>query len=142
MLPAGTLAAGGITTTLNGGITHDQTTVILTDAGDGTKFIQNDLVKIGDEVIKLGSKSTHTFSSCVRGEVGVGRTTPEVHYSAAVVTKVSDLTENGTFVVPKVVLGLNIAILFYAYAGVGSTSPADGAKIILSSALNFFNLPT
>ena len=52
-------------TTLNGAINNSVTTVVLTD---GTGFAASSYIRIDDEVILLGSKSTHTFSGCTRAQ--------------------------------------------------------------------------
>jgi|TARA_R110000803_G_scaffold38422_3_gene83020 hypothetical protein len=60
---------GALTTTLNdpGGISDSDTTIILTNA---TGFVANDFIMIGTELIKIGSVSTNTLSSCVRAQLG------------------------------------------------------------------------
>lgn len=58
-----------LTTTLNdsGGISNSDTTIILASA---TGFAANDIILIGSELIKIGSISTNTLSSCVRAQNG------------------------------------------------------------------------
>jgi hypothetical protein len=54
-------------TTLNGAISASASEIIVTDGGS---IDANDIVKIDDEYIKLVSKSTHTFTNCLRGQFG------------------------------------------------------------------------
>lgn len=61
-----------VTTTLASDITDTDTTIVLTD---GTSFLENDYVKIGTEVIKLGTKSTNTFTGCIRGVIADSHST-------------------------------------------------------------------
>lgn len=58
-----------LTANLNdsGGISNSDTTIILTSA---TGFAANDIILIGSELIKIGSISTNTLSSCVRAQNG------------------------------------------------------------------------
>tara|TARA_R100001369_G_scaffold11018_2_gene24352 strand:+ start:978 stop:3182 length:2205 start_codon:yes stop_codon:yes gene_type:complete len=60
---------GALTTTLNdsGGISASDTTIILTSANG---FVANDFILIGNELIKIGSVSSNTLSSCVRAQLG------------------------------------------------------------------------
>lgn len=53
-----------VSTTLNGSLTATATTVVLTD---GTNVSASDYIEVDGELIKLGTKSTHTFSGCTRG---------------------------------------------------------------------------
>lgn len=76
---------GALTTTLNdsGGISNSDTTIILTSA---TGFAANDIILIGSELIKIGSISTNTLSSCVRAQNG---TVAAAHSDGATVRLVS-----------------------------------------------------
>ena len=76
---------GALTTTLNdsGGISNSDTTIILTSA---TGFAANDIILIGSELIKIGSISTNTLSSCVRAQNG---TVAAAHNDGASVRLVS-----------------------------------------------------
>jgi len=129
------VAAEGTTTTLATGIFHNTTEIVL---ADGASFAENDIVKINDELIKLGSKSTHTFTGCTRAITGANRTDPNPHQSGVTVAK-QTLTPDGSFVVPKEVLGIDRVILGYVMAGDDGTSPASDAKIILTSDNSYFN---
>jgi hypothetical protein len=60
-------------TTLNGALTNTATTVVLTS---GANFDEGDYILVDKEIILLGAKSTHTFSSCTRG---VGGSIPRAH---------------------------------------------------------------
>lgn len=88
---AGTYVA--LTTTLNGTIDNDDTTIVLTS---GTNINANDYVAIDGEVIQLGSKVTNTFSNCVRG---IGASIPIAHNSGATVTV---LHESYTYTLPVI----------------------------------------
>lgn len=66
-------------TTLNGALTDADTTIVLTD---GTDFSGADYIVIDGELILLGTKSTHTFTSCVRGQ---GSAIPAAHLTGATV---------------------------------------------------------
>ena len=52
-------------TTLNGAINDSVTTVILTEGDD---FVEGDFIRVDDEVILLGTKSTDTFTGCTRAQ--------------------------------------------------------------------------
>lgn len=76
-------------TTLNGGIAADDTTIILSD---GTNFSEDDYVgivsQLGRELIQLGTKATHTFSNCVRS---IGATLPQAWLTGATVYQAHEL---------------------------------------------------
>ena len=76
---------GALTTTLNdsGGISDSDTTIILTSA---TGFVASDTILIGEELITIGSVSTNTLSSCIRGVQG---TTAAAHSDGATVQLVT-----------------------------------------------------
>jgi hypothetical protein len=64
-----TAPTGLSTSTLNGTITNLATTIVLNSSSPA--FAANDLVKIGDEYIKLGTTSDNlTFASCLRSQFG------------------------------------------------------------------------
>tara|TARA_R110002020_G_scaffold400536_3_gene610592 strand:- start:119 stop:2257 length:2139 start_codon:yes stop_codon:yes gene_type:complete len=79
-----------LTTTLNdsGGISNSDTTIILTSA---TGFAANDIILIGSELIKIGSISTNTLSSCVRAQNG---TVAAAHNDGASVRLVTGNTDD------------------------------------------------
>lgn len=83
------------TTTLNGGISDSDTTIILTS---GANFAEGDYVSIGkNEMVLLGPKATHTFSGCTRG---VGGTLPVAHLSAATVEKAHESYVHSAYTFP------------------------------------------
>lgn len=64
-----TAPTGLSSSTLNGSITNVATTIVLDSSSPA--FSANDLVKIGDEYIKLGTTSDNlTFSNCMRSQFG------------------------------------------------------------------------
>lgn len=64
-----TAPTGLSTSTLNGAITNIDPTIVLNSSSPA--FAANDLVKIGDEYIKLGTTSDNlTFASCLRSQFG------------------------------------------------------------------------
>lgn len=81
------------TTTLDGAIDSTTTTVVLDDA---TNFSATNYAVVDKELIYLGSKSTNTFTSCLRNR---GGTLPVAHDDAAVVAKAHEsyLDEDVTF---------------------------------------------
>jgi hypothetical protein len=72
------------TTALAQALSQDGTTVVLSN---GTSFAQGDYVMIDDEMIRLGAKSSNTFSSCERG-VGFGIV--QAHSQGATVYKLHE----------------------------------------------------
>ena len=140
MVPTGSLA-GSTATTLGTGLYAGTTTIVL---ADGAAFSAGDLVQIEDEVILLGSKSTHTFSSCVRAQAGSTRTKASTHQAGVAVT-LKVLTYDGTFVCPEVVFGTGKVVIAYVAAGdtlAGTGATADPAKIFMTSSTNFGNQVT
>lgn len=69
------------TTTLDGALDSTTTTVVVDDA---TNFSATNYAVIDKELIYLGTKSTNTFTSCIRNR---GSTLPVAHDDAAVVAK-------------------------------------------------------
>jgi hypothetical protein len=55
------------TTTLNGNVLANATSLTLTDAGN---FAENDYVLVRYEVIKLGPQTDNTFNGCLRAQAG------------------------------------------------------------------------
>lgn len=140
MVPTGSLS-GSTATTLATGLFAGTTTIVLTD---GAAFSAGDLIQIEDEVILLGSKSTHTFSSCVRAQAGTTRTRASTHQAGVAVT-LKVLTYDGTFVCPEVVFGTGKVVIAYVAAGslvAGTGATADPAKIFMTSSTNFGNQVT
>lgn len=59
------------TTTLNdaGGISSGDTTIVVTDASDAG-IVDGSYIRIGSEIIRVGTVATNTLSSCTRGALG------------------------------------------------------------------------
>jgi len=139
-VPTGSIA-GTTATTLATGIMSGTTTIVL---ASGSSFSAGNLVLIGDELIKLGSKSTNTFSGCVRAQAGSTRTKANPHQAGVAVT-LKVLTYDGTFVCPEEVFGTGRVVIAYVSAGslaAGTGSTADPAKIFMTSSTSFGNQVT
>lgn len=103
--------------TLGGDITASATSIIVTD---GSGIAADDIVKIGDEYIKLGSKSgagaPHTFSTCLRGQFG---SSPEGHDNTDPVQRVGIGTS-------PALLGGNCHMLYDAHAATTGYAAGSG----------------
>lgn len=80
-----------VTSTLSGSISATETTIVLIG---GTDFNTSDYVSVDGEIIKLGTKSTATFSGSTRG---VGSSVAIAHNTGATVTV---LHETYTYTLP------------------------------------------
>lgn len=73
-----------VSSTLNGAITATGTTIIL---ADGSGFATGDYVQIDRETVRLGTKSTNTFTGSTRG---IGASIPQAHSDQVAVYKVHE----------------------------------------------------
>lgn len=78
-----------VTTSLNGGISASDTTIVL---ASGTGLSEGDYVVVGGEMILLGVKATATFTGSTRG---IGGTLPIAHLTGAAVYKAHESFVDG-----------------------------------------------
>tara|TARA_R110002167_G_scaffold1385_5_gene6332 strand:- start:1794 stop:4430 length:2637 start_codon:yes stop_codon:yes gene_type:complete len=109
----------GTPSTLDGTLLISSGTVVVA-SGHGTNFDNNDIVKVGGEYIQLGTRSTDTFTGCLRGQFG---SLKGQHASG---TAVNELKTTATGSGTSTFDGGNCYILYDIHSGTGGYSSSSG----------------
>ena len=89
-------------------------------SGEGTRFDDYDIVKIGSEYIQLGTRATDRFSSCLRGQFG------SMRESYSLGAAVNELKTTARGAGTSTLDGGNSYLLYDTHSGVAGYSSSSG----------------